>query len=167
MIRYVLKCGAGHEFEAWFASSAAFESQEQDGSLACPACARTDISRAIMAPSVTTRRDAPQNAPAQQSAPPDPAATRASQTSAPALHANAPNAQHLQEMMREVRAMRDRILAQSEYVGARFAEEARRIHFEEAPDRAIHGEASAEEVRELTEEGIDVMPVPRLPDDLN
>lgn len=157
MIRYRLRCGAGHEFDAWFASSAAYESQEAESRLACPHCARTDIERAVMAPQIATTR---MSAPEPLAAPGD-AQTRA------ALHAGEPEAQRLHAMMREMRELRDKILEKSEYVGPRFAEEARRIHHEETLDRAIHGEATSEEVHELADEGIDVMPIPRLPDDMN
>lgn len=78
-----------------------------------------------------------------------------------------PESERLRTMMREMRSLRDQILAKSEYVGPRFAEEARRIHFEEAPDRAIHGEATADDVKSLADDGVDVMPLPQLPDDQN
>ncbi len=157
MIRYRLRCGNGHEFEAWFASSTAYETQEAEGHLACPNCARTDIERAIMAPQIATaRKDSATPAIANENAP-----------AKTALHAGGADAQRFQVLMREMRTLRDKILEKSEYVGPRFAEEARRIHHEETPDRAIHGEATPEEIHELSDEGIDVMPVPRLPDDFN
>jgi hypothetical protein len=157
MIRYRLKCGDGHEFEAWFASSSAYETQESEGRLACPHCARTDIERAIMAPKIAAGRT--------QAATPEIAAGNAAPNAA--LHADSTDARRLQALMREMRTLRDKMLEKSEYVGPRFAEEARRIHHEETPDRAIHGEATTDEVKELADEGIDIMPIPRLPDDMN
>ena len=171
MIRYRLKCGGGHEFDAWFASSIAYETQETEGRLVCPHCARTDIERAIMAPQITAgRTHAGERENAGKRA--DTAETSADVTStapppAGALRAGNADAQRLQALMREMRSLRDKILEKSEYVGPRFAEEARRIHHEETPDRPIHGEATAQEVHDLAEDGIDVMPVPHLPDDLN
>lgn len=157
MIRYRLKCGDGHEFEAWFASSSAYETQEAEGRLACPHCARTDIERAIMAPKIATAR-------ANKAA----AAVSAGNVPGQAtLQTDNADAQRFQGLMREMRELRDKILEKSEYVGSRFAAEARRIHHEETPNRAIHGEATAEEVQELADDGIDIMPIPRLPDDMN
>ena len=77
------------------------------------------------------------------------------------------DAGRVRALMGELRQLRDRIMANSENVGQNFAEEARRIHYEEAPDRAIYGEASPQEVRQLDEEGIDVLPLPRLAEDLS
>lgn len=157
MIKYRLRCGDGHEFDAWFASSAAYENQEAEGLLVCPNCARSDVERAIMAPKIATGYAANEM----------PEATSGKVPAQVTMHSASGDALRLNEMMREMRDLRDKILEKSEYVGPRFAEEARRIHHEESPDRAIHGEATSNEVHELAEEGIDVMPIPRLPDDLN
>jgi len=157
MIRYRLRCGNGHEFDAWFASSAAYETQEAECQLTCPHCAQTDIERAIMAPQIATGRAEPSI--------PEVTATDASANAV--WNAGGADAKRLQALMREMRALRDKMLEKSENVGPRFAEEARRIHHEESPDRAIHGAATTQEVLELADEGIDVMPIPQLPDDLN
>lgn len=159
MIRYRLQCEEGHEFEAWFASSTAYESQETEGQLNCPVCGGVNVKRAIMAPQIAHARSPESTSQAPSTG------TQSAHSSA--LLAATPEAQQLKVMMKEVRALRDQILAKSEYVGPRFAEEARRIHFDESPDRAIHGEATAEDVNELAEDGIDVLPMPRLPDDLS
>ncbi|MCB1504417.1 MAG: DUF1178 family protein [Hyphomicrobiaceae bacterium] len=160
MIRYRLRCANGHEFEAWFGSSAAYEAQEASGHLACPACGDAHVGRAIMAPSVATgTRQSSDNAePAAASSQPPESSQPPQGHAIPA---------ELRTALREARALRDEILSKSEYVGPRFADEARRIHFEEAPDRPIHGEADPEEVKSLHEDGIAVMPIPLLPDDLN
>ena len=175
MIRYRLACGKGHEFDAWFASSTAYEAQEAEGLLNCPHCANTDVARAIMAPRVSTSRHRPDQVPtetteatpATDETPTGGPATPVATDSTTAPRGDSPEAQRLKVLMREMRTLRDQILETSEDIGPRFAQEVRRIHEEGAPDRAIHGQATAEEVRELAEDGIDVLPIPRLPDDLN
>lgn len=173
MIRYRLACDSGHEFDSWFASSDACEALETAGELACPHCASTNVRRAIMAPSVCSRTRATNTAdasPAAEPAQPPPETPTASDGIGEA-HAlpvgDGSGAEQVRGMLREMRRLRDEILSRSEYVGPRFAEEARRMHHDEAPERAIHGEASAREVRELAEDGITALPLPTLPDDLN
>lgn len=165
MIRYRLECGAGHAFEAWFASSDAYDKQEAAGSVRCPMCGDARVRKALMAPSIASGRGKPSSDGEPASAPP--ASAPPASENAPAGERLGPPPEKVREMFQTLRAMRDQVLAKSEYVGPRFAEEARRIHFEEAPERLIHGEASREEVEALAEDGIDVMPVPRLPDDLS
>jgi hypothetical protein len=142
MIKYSLVCQEGHEFEAWFQSSAAYERQIARRQIACPHCGSHAVDKAIMAPAVAKRAER------------EPAASPR-----PAIPAD--------EMYRFLRWMRDEIHAKAEYVGGRFAEEARRIHFNESESRRIYGEATADEVKELAEDGIPFLPVPRLPEDLN
>lgn len=156
MIRYQLKCRKGHQFEAWFRSSDDFDAQAKRKHVACPTCGSTSVSKAIMAPSVakSTR--------SRKSAPDHPAAPAGAGSETVQL-ANTEQRQ----MTAMMRALRDEVLAQSEYVGPRFAEEARRIHNEETPARGIYGEATRDEVRELSDDGIDVFPLPVLPDDKN
>ena len=143
MIRYALECAAGHGFESWFRDSAAFDAQANARLLACPACGTAEVAKVIMAPAVVAGRRPP--APARQAmampGPDDPA------------------------MRAMLRAFRAHVEANAEHVGAEFPEEARRIHYGEADARAIYGEASLEEARALNEEGIEVMPVPAIPDD--
>ena len=151
MIKFTLQCRDGHEFEGWFQSGAAYEAQVASARIACPHCGSHSIDKAIMAPAVA-RRDgdvapAPSNAVVRQDDDP----------------VNAP----LHALHRRLRELRDEIHAKAEYVGGKFAEEARRIHFEESPPRGIYGEASSEEARELAEDGIPFLPIPRLPEDLN
>jgi hypothetical protein len=166
MIRYKLACPKSHEFEVWFPSSDACEAQIARKLVACPTCGSTKVSKALMAPSVVTSERKAKR-PARKSR--QPAAASAGEPQAPT--ANTVAAQMLsgpqREMLQQLREMRDKILADTEYVGPRFAEEARKIHSEEAPGRGIYGEATAEEVKELTSEGIDVFPVPVLPEDHN
>lgn len=164
MIRYRLACHKGHEFEVWFPSSEACDKQIKKKLVSCPTCQSTKVAKALMAPSVvtserkakrTTRKSPKREAPA-------PTPSDAPQTW-PGQMLSGPQ----REMLQQLKEMRDKILAEAEYVGPRFAEEARKIHNEETPERGIYGEASADEVQELASEGIDVFPIPVLPDDHN
>jgi hypothetical protein len=155
MIRYSLTCKKGHDFEGWFASSAAFERQQKTKQIACPTCGSTSVEKALMAPNVVTSKTS----------------SKAVETPVPA---GAPAEQRQLVMTAEQRALiqqmrklRDEVLAKSDYVGPRFAEEARRIHSEEEKPRGIYGEATPSEVESLVEDGIDVYPLPVLPDDQN
>ena len=159
MIRYRLNCHKSHEFEAWFASSGAFDTQVKKKLVTCPVCGSAKVTKALMAPNVVTSEKAAKRGkspksetPAEPEAPPH-----------PQLVANAES----RELIARMRRLRDEVLAKSEYVGPRFAEEARRIHDEPGPPRGIHGEATTAEVKSLAEDGIDVYPVPVLPDDQN
>ncbi len=167
MIRYRLACPKRHEFEAWFPSSDACDAQVKKKLVACPNCGSTKVSKALMAPNVVTserkaKRPSRRRGVTETDAQPAPA---------PAA-APAPVATHMlsgpqREMLQQLKAMRDKILADAEYVGPRFAEEARKIHHEEPGGRGIYGEASPDEVEELANEGIDVFPIPVLPEDHN
>jgi len=163
MIRYSLQCDKKHTFEGWFANSAAFDKQKKRGLVSCPKCGSTGVQKALMAPNVVTSEKAarkPRRAPAERSASPS--------VSAPAVGAqNLAFSPEQREVLSRLRKLRDEVLAKSDYVGPRFAEEARRIHDNETPARGIHGEASLEDVKSLAEDGIDVFPVPVLPDDQN
>ena len=156
MIRYQLRCERRHEFEAWFPSSAAYDRQAKRGQIDCPKCGSDKVQKAVMAPSIAKGgkrkrvEKAPDQAPTQAQA--------ASETHRVAAHGD------LAAAMRKLRA---EIEAKSEYVGPRFSEEARKIHYEEVPARGIHGEATSEEARALIEEGIEFFPLPVLPEDQN
>lgn len=152
MIKFTLQCCNGHEFEGWFQNGGAYEAQVASAQIACPHCGSHSIDKAIMAPAVARRDGAVP--------PPAGAPNAVRQEEEPAggpLHA----------LHRRLRELRDEIHSKAEYVGGRFAEEARRIHFDESPPRGIYGEASSEEARELAEDGIPFLPIPRLPEDLN
>lgn len=145
MIKFSLVCQHGHGFEGWFQSGAAYEAQTACGQVMCPHCGSHRVDKAVMAPAVVAKRTAREPA-AEPPLPP--------KVPAPEMH-------------RLMRKIRDEVHAKAEYVGGRFAEEARRIHFDESPARGIYGEASADEARELAEDGVPFMPLPRLPEDLN
>lgn len=161
MIRYRLECSSGHGFEAWFASSDAYDRQEADGLLECPRCGTHEVRKAMMAPNVAKgRKGRPDNAQPVQ-------ASQSEQATEATTVAHGPEAVMLRQAQAMLRAIRDKVKSEAEYVGPRFADEARRIHFEEAPNRGIYGEATREEVTSLAEDGIDVTPLPPLPEDLS
>lgn len=140
MIVFDLKCTGGHVFEAWFASSADFEGQKERGLLACPLCSDTDIGKAVMAPAVPAKGNT------RQPMPPQP------------VMAGGGDAR-LKEMLKAVAELQKAMTDNSEYVGPRFADEARAIHYGEKDARGIYGEASADEAAALREEGIEAMPL--------
>lgn len=161
MIRYAMRCAAGHRFDAWFRSSGDCEMQEARHAILCPQCGDTQVCRDVMAPNVRlTRGDARREAPDITT---DPAAQHGAAPVAAGLQAD-PQMRELQAALKE---LRDHVRAKAEYVGPRFAEEARRIHFGEAPQRGIFGEATPREVSDLVDDGVDVLPLPHLPDDLS
>lgn len=157
MIRYSLVCANAHAFEGWFRSSEDFENQAGKGLLVCPHCGSPEIAKALMAPRVISGRA---RAAAEEAQPQPPSGM------GPAV-ALAPPPPEAREMIARLKALKAKLLEGSEDVGARFAEEARRIHFGEAPKRSVHGEASAEDARELVEEGIDILALPILPGERN
>jgi len=141
MIKYSLRCAEGHCFESWFASADAFDRLTASGRVACVVCGTTDVEKALMAPTVGKARSAKQ--------PTEPAPPSAKPLSEPT-----------HPMEAALRAFRKKIEAQSDYVGDRFAQEARAMHSGEQPDRAIHGEATGQEVKGLLEDGVPVAPLP-------
>jgi hypothetical protein len=158
MIRYSLKCEKRHEFEAWFASSAAFERQAKRGQISCPRCGTVKVDKALMAPSILK---SPKRKRVEKS--PEPAAAQPAPPAQPDTHRLAAHG----ELAKVMRKLRTEIESKSEYVGPRFPEEARKIHYEEVPARGIYGEATSEEAQALSEEGIEFFPLPPLPEDHN
>ncbi|MEE7494291.1 DUF1178 family protein [Methylobacterium oryzae CBMB20] len=152
MIRYSLVCDAGHGFESWFPSSDSYDTQVARGLVTCPVCDSAKVSKALMVPSVarTDRERAPAPAPVPKA-------------EAPVTMVAEPERQ----MRAMLRALREHVVANAEHVGARFPEEARKIHYGEAEGRSIYGEASPAEARALIDEGIEVAAIPVLPDDRN
>lgn len=164
--------GCGQEFESWFQNGAAYDQLHAAGQISCPECGSTSVDKALMAPSVTTtkgkrtslrgglRDGATEGAASDGAAAPASTAPAASQP----LATLTPQQRAFVDAMRKVR---EHVLSTSENVGKKFAEEARKIHYEEDGHRSIHGEASLDEAQALAEEGIDVFPIPVLPDDRN
>jgi len=164
LIRYALVCGRSHTFESWFASSAAFDSQAKRGLVTCPVCGSAKVDKAVMAPRLARkdrRVSAPRAEPAPAAAEPAPSAPAAEKT--PVAMMSPPE----REFRAKLRELRDHLVKNADYVGPKFPEEARKMHYGEIEHRSIYGEASPDEARALTEEGIEFHPLPRLPDDRN
>ncbi|WFU16660.1 DUF1178 family protein [Bradyrhizobium sp. CB3481] len=155
MIRYNLRCEKGHAFESWFQSSAAYEGQEKRKLVSCPSCGSVKVERAIMAPQIVTKKGREQAAPA-----PAPAEA-AGPESTPLLMAQE------RELRAKLKELRDHIVKNADNVGERFPNEARKMHYGDIEHRPIYGEASAEEARALIDEGVEVSPLPVLPEDRN
>jgi hypothetical protein len=161
MIHYNLRCAKGHAFESWFQSSSAYEAQEKRKLVNCPVCGSTKVERAIMAPRIVSKkgRDAkpsdrlPVPAPAAEVIPP------ASPT--PLLMAQEV------ELRAKLKELRDHIVKTADNVGEKFPNEARKMHYGDIEHRPIYGEASPDEAKALIDEGVEVMPLPALPEDRN
>ena len=164
MIRYALRCEKDHEFESWFRSSADYDKLAKARSVACTVCGSVKVEKAIMAPSIgragKDKGARPALPPARA---PDPDAPTAPAPDQVQLAAD-PRRRAMIEAMRE---LRKKITENADYVGDRFAEEARKIHYQEAEPRGIYGEATREEAEQLAEEGVEFAPLPPVPDDRN
>lgn len=133
MIKYQLRCKKDHEFEGWFRSGADYDVQAEDGLLECPVCGSNAIEKAIMAPAVArkdTGKDSRRLADSRKS------------------------------MVEAASRARDYVEKNFDYVGEKFPDEARKIHYGEAEARGIYGEATGKEVKELVDEGVEVAPMP-------
>ncbi|MDB6182375.1 DUF1178 family protein [Paracoccus fistulariae] len=135
MIRYSLRCDKGHDFDGWFRSSDAFEGLRKAGQVACAQCGSTEVQKSLMSPSVPAKSAAK----------------------------DAPLSQPQNPMEAALDKLRKHVEANSDYVGLKFADEARAMHEGRSPNRAIHGEARPEEARKLIEDGVPVAPLPFAP----
>jgi hypothetical protein len=166
MIHYNLRCKKGHAFESWFQSSSAYETQEKRNLVSCPACGSTDVERAIMAPRIARKKG-------REQAPAEPAPVPATSAPAESSEVTPPSSPTplLMTQERELRAklkeLRDHIVKNADNVGERFPNEARKMHYGDIEHRPIYGEASPDEAKALIDEGVEVMPLPTLPDDRN
>lgn len=154
MIVYDLACTQGHRFEGWFGSSADFEDQRARGLLACPTCGAAEVSKAPMAPAVPAKGNS-----RQEVLPPE---TRPM--------ANMPMPPEVQKALAALAKAQAEALKNSTWVGDRFAEETRKMHYGERDEAPIHGQASLAEAKALIEEGVPVAPLPfpvAPPDKLN
>lgn len=167
MIRYTLNCAQGHGFESWFRDSAAYDAQRERKLVACPACGSTEVEKAIMAPSIRpSERAAP--APSEgMAAAPVPAAPGATMPGPAAPQPVALMSEREQALRAMIRAVREHVTSHADYVGEDFATLARQMHEGDVEHRSIYGEASAEEIRALIEDEIEVHPLPVLPDERN
>lgn len=130
MIRYTLKCSAGHSFDSWFSDSATYDRLAKLGHVSCSICGDGSVTKALMAPRVNQAEDR-----------------------APLTSERSPAEQAL-------RALRNKVEAEGDYVGKTFAEEARRIHDGDSTERPIWGEATRDEAKALIEDGIPIAPLP-------
>ena len=141
MIRFSLCCEHDHDFDGWFRDNADFDKQNKRGLVSCPVCNSPKVEKALMAPSVQTAR----------------------KRDKVALSMNAEQKQ----LMGKLKELTDKMRQNADYVGDKFPEEARKIHFGETDPRGIYGEASPDEVKELLDDGVEIMPLPNIPDDTN
>ncbi|HZS63773.1 MAG TPA: DUF1178 family protein [Xanthobacteraceae bacterium] len=153
MIRYALACECGHEFESWFADSAAYDKQAKRRLINCPACGSSKVAKAIMAPRLVGAREAGGS---EES-------VRAPEKTGPVAMIP-PQELALRKKLKE---LHDQITKNADFVGRRFPEEARKMHYGEIEPRAIYGEATPEQAKDLHEEGIEFYPLPALPDEQN
>ena len=138
MIHYSLACHRGHVFDGWFGSEADYLDQKERALLTCPTCESAQVDRTLMAPKVSTGRDR-----------------------------EAARAQMGREMRQALRTLHDKVTANAENVGPRFAQEARSMHYGEKKSRCIYGEATKDDVKGLVEEGVPIAPLPPRPEDGN
>ncbi|MEM8696709.1 MAG: DUF1178 family protein [Pseudomonadota bacterium] len=150
MIVFDLQCGDAHVFEAWFGSSADYEEQREKGLVSCPICGSQDVGKALMAPAVGAKG----NRKADVSAP-----GGAGDKSVPVSNAN-PDAAQMKAMLETLAKEQAKALENSDYVGEKFADEARAMHDGEQDERPIHGQTSIEEAKALLEDGVPVAPLP-------
>lgn len=141
MIRFSLCCEHDHDFDGWFRDNADFDKQKMRGLVSCPVCNSPKVEKALMAPSVQTAR----------------------KSEKVALSMSAEQKQ----LMGKLKELTDKMKQNADYVGDKFPEEARKIHFGETDPRGIYGEASPDEVKELLDDGVEIMPLPNIPDDTN
>ena len=141
MIRFSLACQNEHSFDGWFRNSEDFEKQKKRGLIACPDCGSVKVEKALMAPSVSTGRKREKMALAM-------------------------NAEQ-KKALAQLKALSEKLRENADYVGDKFAEEARKIHFGETDPRGIYGEATPSEAKSLAEDGVEFMPIPVFPDDQN
>ncbi|WP_454616093.1 DUF1178 family protein [Bradyrhizobium cenepequi] len=158
MIRYNLRCERGHAFESWFQSSSAYDSQVRRKLVACPTCGTSKVEKAIMAPQIIGKKG-------RDKAAPDPAPATAAEPAA-SESTSLMMAQE-RELRAKLKELRDHIVKNADNVGDRFPTEARKMHYGDIEHRPIYGEASPEEARSLVEEGVEVSPLPVLPEDRN
>ena len=157
MIRYNLRCDRSHTFESWFQSSSAYESQEKRKLVSCPSCGSTKVERAIMAPQIVSKKG-------REVAVSEPAAIPAE---TPATESTPLLMSQERELRAKLKELRDHITRNADNVGERFPNEARKMHYGDIEHRPIYGEASPDEARALIDEGVEVSPLPVLPDDRN
>jgi hypothetical protein len=163
VIKYTLVCDHKHTFESWFANSSEYDKQVKKKLVTCPICDSSHVEKALMAPRL--------NAKGNKRKAGKPETVTAVQATAPAT---APETTPVaiaspeeKEFRQKLRELRNHLVKNSDNVGRKFPEEARKMHYGETEHRSIYGEASPEEAKELIEEGVELHPLPILPDDRN
>jgi hypothetical protein len=141
VIHYSLVCDKSHKFDGWFASAGAYDVQKGRGLVTCPICLTTAVDKALMSPAV-------------------------SRAGSEKVSLSIGHPQHA-ELQAAMKALRNKVTTEADYVGDKFAEEARKIHFKEVDQRGIYGEATREEVTSLLEDGVDFMPLPAVKEEHN
>jgi hypothetical protein len=178
MIKYSLRCERDHAFESWFQDSASFDKQAKRGLVSCPVCDSVKVEKSIMAPQIPRKgrtaeqragEEKVQRAAARQKKAETSPATIADKVSTPVP---TPSAEPLlmaqeKELLSKLKELRDHIKANADNVGEQFPEQARKMHYGEIEHRPIYGDASPTEAKALIEEGVEVMPMPVLPEDRN
>ncbi|ABE37344.1 DUF1178 family protein [Rhodopseudomonas pseudopalustris] len=167
MIRYNLRCECGHSFESWFQSSSAYDSQVRRKLVNCPACDSVKVEKAIMAPQIVGKKG--------RGRAPEPAHEVAAGTAVAPQAAESPVAESAtplllaqeRELRTKLKELRDYIVKTADNVGDSFPNEARKMHYGDIEHRPIFGEASPAEAKALIDEGIEVAPLPVLPEDRN
>ena len=169
MIKYALVCDKKHTFETWFANSAAYDKQVKRKLVTCPVCDSAKVEKALMAPRLTARSNKRsgktiENRTAENAAAESMVATPAPTPESSPVAMMSPQEKEFRSKLKE---LRDHLVKNSDNVGNKVPEEARKMHYGETEHRSIYGEASPEEAKELIEEGVELLPLPVLPDDRN
>ena len=144
MIVFDLSCSQSHRFEGWFGSSADFEDQRQRGLLSCPQCGCGEVSKAPMAPAVPAKGNQRQQVLPRETRP----------------MANTPMPAEVQKALAALAKVQAEVLKNSTWVGDKFADETRKMHYGEREEAPIHGQATLAEAKALIEEGVAVAPLP-------
>lgn len=163
MILYTLVCDKKHSFESWFASSAAYDKQAARGLVSCPVCNSSKVAKAIMAPSLG-RSGKRAVRPAPEPSPDSPVSTETPTEIKAPVAMMSPQEREFRAKLKELRS---HLTKNADYVGGKFPEEARKMHYGEIEHRSIYGEASPDDAKALHEEGIEFHPLPVLPDERN
>jgi hypothetical protein len=161
MIRYSLVCERKHDFEIWFKNSADYDKQSKRGLVTCPECGSEKVEKALMRPSLGRGAKKGQSAPAPEIPPVETPAPAENKT---AVAMVSPQEREFRAKLKE---LRDHLTKNAENVGGKFPEEARKMHYGEIDHRSIYGEASPQEAKELLDEGVELHPLPVLPDERN
>ena len=160
MIRYTLACDQGHQFESWFADSAGYDKQAKRKLVTCPHCGSAKVDKTIMAPQISTSK---KRAKAQAHAPQTDAAAAAPAENTPVAMISPQE----QEFRTKLKELREHLTKNSDNVGTKFPDEARKMHYGEIEHRSIYGEATPKDAKEMLDEGIEFHPLPTLPDERN